>query len=185
MTSIRTADRCDWTYASLTAHYAAVRRRLDPPRPRSKALPPPPPEPKLIVDADKVVEAVIAAYPPKAFSMPLPHKRKLLWIVLAALVEDHEAGSAEEAFEMFTTSRRFKREVALRQHAFYWMRKLTAVSLPEIGRLSNNRDHTTVLHGIRRCEEELAADKGRFADVHAKIAASAAALGINIREWKP
>jgi chromosomal replication initiator protein len=37
----------------------------------------------------------------------------------------------------------------------YLAKQLTARSLPEIGRRFGNRDHTTVLHAIRKIESEL------------------------------
>jgi len=35
----------------------------------------------------------------------------------------------------------------------YLSKQLTARSLPEIGRRFGNRDHTTVMHGVKRIEE--------------------------------
>ena len=40
-----------------------------------------------------------------------------------------------------------------RQVAMYLSKKLTSRSLPEIGRRFGGRDHTTVMHGVRRIEE--------------------------------
>jgi len=37
----------------------------------------------------------------------------------------------------------------------YLAKQLTARSLPEIGRRFGNRDHTTVLHAIRKIENEI------------------------------
>ncbi len=45
-----------------------------------------------------------------------------------------------------------------RQVAMYLAKKLTARSLPEIGRSFGGRDHTTVMHGVKRIEELRAAD---------------------------
>lgn len=36
-----------------------------------------------------------------------------------------------------------------RQFVMYWTRRLTTLTLPQIGRLMGGRDHTTVLHGSR------------------------------------
>jgi len=64
-------------------------------------------------------------------------------------------------------SARRDREVARpRQIAMYLSRELTPRSLPQIGRRFGDRDHTTVLHAIRRIEQlfrtdvELARDIG-------------------------
>lgn len=53
-------------------------------------------------------------------------------------------------------SRRINRA---RQIAMYLCRKLTASSLTEIARVLNRRDHSTVLHGIRRIEQERRRDR--------------------------
>ena len=43
--------------------------------------------------------------------------------------------------------RRYREIVFARQFVMYWAVRLTPLSLPQIGRLMGNRDHTTVLHG--------------------------------------
>lgn len=45
-----------------------------------------------------------------------------------------------------------------RQVAMYLAKQLTSRSLPEIGRRFGGRDHTTVMHGVRRIEELKGAD---------------------------
>jgi chromosomal replication initiator protein len=45
-----------------------------------------------------------------------------------------------------------------RQVAMYLAKQLTARSLPEIGRRFGGRDHTTIMHGVRKIEELMAAD---------------------------
>jgi chromosomal replication initiator protein len=51
-------------------------------------------------------------------------------------------------------SERRSREVARpRQIAMYLAKKLTPRSLPEIGRRFGNRDHTTVMHAVKKVEE--------------------------------
>ena len=45
-----------------------------------------------------------------------------------------------------------------RQIGMYLAKSLTARSLPEIGRRFGGRDHTTVLHAIRKIESLLAED---------------------------
>ena len=64
-------------------------------------------------------------------------------------------------------SARRAREVARpRQVAMYLAKKLTARSLPEIGRRFGNRDHTTVMHAVKRIEELRATDRDIDADVN-------------------
>lgn len=50
-----------------------------------------------------------------------------------------------------------------RQVAMYLCKQLTSRSLPEIGRRFGGRDHTTVMHGVRRIEELKASD-GQIAE---------------------
>lgn len=56
-------------------------------------------------------------------------------------------------------SQRRSRDVARpRQVAMYLAKQLTPRSLPNIGRLFGNRDHTTVIHAIRQIERLILAD---------------------------
>lgn len=61
------------------------------------------------------------------------------------------------------SQRRHRSVVWPRQIGMYLAKQLTARSLPEIGRRFGNRDHTTVLHAIRKIEGELA-DSARLRD---------------------
>jgi len=45
-----------------------------------------------------------------------------------------------------------------RQIAMYLAKQLTMRSLPDIGRRFGGRDHTTIMHGVRRIEELMATD---------------------------
>jgi chromosomal replication initiator protein len=45
-----------------------------------------------------------------------------------------------------------------RQVAMYLAKQLTSRSLPEIGRRFGGRDHTTIMHGVRKIEELMASD---------------------------
>jgi chromosomal replication initiator protein len=47
----------------------------------------------------------------------------------------------------------------------YLAKQLTARSLPEIGRKFGGRDHTTVMHAVRRIEELKATDPSFAEDV--------------------
>ena len=61
------------------------------------------------------------------------------------------------------SSRRARNVARPRQVAMYLCKKLTQRSLPEIGRKFGGRDHTTVMHAVRKIEELIGADTG-FAD---------------------
>jgi chromosomal replication initiator protein len=53
------------------------------------------------------------------------------------------------------SDRRHRSVVRPRQIGMYLAKQLTARSLPEIGRRFGNRDHTTVLHAIRKIDREM------------------------------
>jgi chromosomal replication initiator protein len=61
------------------------------------------------------------------------------------------------------SQRRHRSVVWPRQIGMYLAKQLTARSLPEIGRRFGNRDHTTVLHAIRKIENEIS-DNPRLRD---------------------
>ncbi|WP_295555826.1 chromosomal replication initiator protein DnaA [uncultured Hyphomicrobium sp.] len=58
------------------------------------------------------------------------------------------------------SQRRHRSVVWPRQIGMYLAKQLTHRSLPEIGRRFGNRDHTTVLHAIRKIETVIAGDAG-------------------------
>ena len=66
--------------------------------------------------------------------------------------------------EMYS-SRRARAVARPRQIAMYLSKQLTARSLPEIGRKFGGRDHTTVMHAVRKVEELKTTDSGFGEDV--------------------
>ncbi len=67
-------------------------------------------------------------------------------------------------------SERRQRAIARpRQTAMWLCKQLTVRSLPDIGRRFGGRDHTTVLHAVRRIEELKAVDAPLAADVEALV----------------
>lgn len=73
-------------------------------------------------------------------------------------IQRHVAGRYEVTVEDIRSARRSQNIVLPRHIAMYLARLLTTRSMPEIGRQFGNRDHTTVLHGVRRMEERRATD---------------------------
>lgn len=63
------------------------------------------------------------------------------------------------------SNRRNRSIVRPRQIGMYLAKSLTSRSLPEIGRRFGNRDHTTVLHAIRKVEQLMADDSGMKEEV--------------------
>lgn len=54
-----------------------------------------------------------------------------------------------------------------RQVAMYLCKALTQFSLPDIGRAFGGRDHTTIIHGVRKVEDMMARDQALASDVEA------------------
>lgn len=67
------------------------------------------------------------------------------------------------------SERRTRAVARPRQIAMYLCKQLTTRSYPDIGRRFGGRDHTTVLHGVRKIEELLATDEQIAKDVEALI----------------
>jgi len=64
-----------------------------------------------------------------------------------------------------TSDRRARAVARPRQVAMYLAKQLTTRSLPEIGRKFGGRDHTTVIHAIRKIEELKLTDPAIAEDV--------------------
>src|SRR5207253_5701330 len=64
-----------------------------------------------------------------------------------------------------TSSRRARAVARPRQVAMYLSKQLTSRSLPEIGRKFGGRDHTTVIHAVKKIEELSASDSALAEDV--------------------
>ena len=63
------------------------------------------------------------------------------------------------------SARRARAVARPRQVAMYLSKQLTARSLPEIGRKFGGRDHTTVMHAVRKIEELKSTDPGFAEDI--------------------
>ena len=63
------------------------------------------------------------------------------------------------------SARRSRAVARPRQVAMYLAKKLTSKSLPEIGRKFGGKDHTTVMHAVKRVEELMASDSEMARDV--------------------
>ena len=63
------------------------------------------------------------------------------------------------------SARRARAVARPRQVAMYLCKQLTPRSLPEIGRKFGGRDHTTVMHAVRKIEELRASDRAMAEDI--------------------
>jgi chromosomal replication initiator protein len=64
-----------------------------------------------------------------------------------------------------SSARRARAVARPRQVAMYLAKQLTSRSLPEIGRKFGGRDHTTVMHAVRKVEELRATDTSFSEDI--------------------
>jgi chromosomal replication initiator protein len=64
-----------------------------------------------------------------------------------------------------SSARRSRAVARPRQVAMYLSKQLTSRSLPEIGRAFGGRDHTTVMHAVRKIEELVKTDSAFAEDV--------------------
>jgi chromosomal replication initiator protein len=64
-----------------------------------------------------------------------------------------------------TSDRRARAVARPRQVAMYLAKQLTARSLPQIGRKFGGRDHTTVMHAVRKIEELMRTDPSLAEDI--------------------
>jgi len=67
--------------------------------------------------------------------------------------------------DMFS-ARRSRQIARPRQIAMYLAKNLTSMSYPEIGKRFGNRDHTTIMHAVRKVEELMEQDAGLCDDVN-------------------
>jgi len=63
------------------------------------------------------------------------------------------------------SARRARTVARPRQVAMYLSKQLTPRSLPEIGRKFGGRDHTTVMHAVKKVEELCSEDRSFAEDV--------------------
>jgi hypothetical protein len=97
----------------------------------------------------------------KPVPAPVPQPSPPKPVELAPLVKRHPMVIIQRAvataygieFAELLSPRRTRQFVRPRQVAMFICSKLLPVSLPQIGRRFGDRDHTTVLHAIRKVEE--------------------------------
>jgi hypothetical protein len=136
------------TLEELHAHYKAVRARLStPPTPKMIAkLPEFEPEPVIEV-VPEPEPCVILAFPGQPMQTPGN-------VIIQSIAMKHGV----TVKDIKSQSRKHEHVVA-RQEAAYELRKQRNFSLTKIGQMLGNRDHTTILHALRKHEERLAKQK--------------------------
>jgi hypothetical protein len=142
--------------------------RLGPPPPRvdidddDEDIAPPPPSP--IVEGPRDWLS-IAAHPAPRGSFGVP-----VATIIAATAAFYDVAVTD-----ILARRRGVDVVRPRQVAMYLTKVLTTRSYPDIGRRIGGRDHTTILHGVRKITGLLATDAALAADVNALLDALSAA----------
>lgn len=130
-------------------HYAAIRRRLwsgtyrdEPPKPRRIRAPKEEREPPPQYIAPHYRKIYVSPIGPQPVAVPkLPRARDLLREF--ALAHDIDVNT-------LISPKRSLWLVRLRQELMVVLYTQTALSLPQIGALLGGRDHTTILHGVRK-----------------------------------
>lgn len=151
----------------MQAHYAAVRARLASPMPPK---PKPEPAPVIRFAAPVVVLPAVESKPPAVWDVQYsismePYKPtidengvgrypKLRQILVAGC--HHFNMPLNEIL----SQRRTAAIVHARQVIMWLMKRDTLCSLPEIGRAFGGKDHTTILHGVRKIQAKV--DRGEL-----------------------
>lgn len=129
------------TYAAqLARHYEQVRNRLHPPQ--RKCFRRPVVE---IVEVPEVFEAEVVQFPP--IIMPTRH-----WQQIALQI----ASKHEIAYKDLLKNDRSRRFAAARFEAWWRIREELGMSYPEIGSRFGGRDHSSIIHGVRKHARTLA-----------------------------
>ena len=76
------------------------------------------------------------------------------------LIQDEVAAAWGATTKALISARRSRNVVIPRQVAMFLMRELLGLSLTQIGQHFGGRDHSTVIHAIRKVEQQLAEDAG-------------------------
>jgi hypothetical protein len=153
------------TPSQLAAHYRH-RERMERMTPRQAAPAPLIRESLPPVIALPLVEPTVP--PPDAVRVPWIDRIDIKRITQA--VADHYGITRRDLY----SRRRTANIVLPRQVAMYLAKTVTLRSLPEIGRRMGGRDHTTVLHAVRK----ITTLEARNPDVAANVAAIKASMGI-------
>jgi chromosomal replication initiation ATPase DnaA len=98
---------------------------------------------------------------------PMPEAKAIYNTPRVAEIQEKVADSFQIPLCEMTSARRARDVARPRQVAMYLAKQLTPRSLPEIGRMFGNRDHTTVIHAIRQVERLIKLDpefRARVAD---------------------
>ena len=80
-------------------------------------------------------------------------------------IQQRDASHYNIKLAEMSSPRRARSVARPRQVAMYLAKQLTTLSLPQIGKRFGNRDHTTVMHAVRKIEELKVSDLSIAEDV--------------------
>ncbi|VAX37473.1 Chromosomal replication initiator protein DnaA [hydrothermal vent metagenome] len=81
--------------------------------------------------------------------------RETVKTISVEMVQEEASTFFHVPLEDLKSRKRYKNIVLAKQTAMYLTRKLTTLSLPEIGKAFGGKDHTTVLHACKKMEKEI------------------------------
>jgi hypothetical protein len=140
------------TAEDLMAHYASVRARLHGPAPKVIIHPaalPLPPEPEPEPEPEPIPPPPVPMVRTQVYALQ-PHEIRISFEEVIVLVCNHTQHHRREIF----APRRTKHICFSRQLLWALARKFCwHMSLPQIGRASGGKDHTTILHGCKKGEK--------------------------------
>lgn len=109
---------------------------------------------------DDHVDAIVIPAP-IVVTQPEPVVADQPYRITQAIIERRICRALKVSKVDVRSKRRLRKIVLAKQAIAYWTYRLTNRSLPEIGRLLGGRDHTTVLHSMRKYPEKRA-EMGRY-----------------------
>ena len=90
------------------------------------------------------------------------------------MIQKHVAEHFRIKVSEMKSDKRIKTLVIPRQIAIYICRELTKASYPEIGEKFGGKDHSTIIHSVKKIEKQMAADadfKGTVEDIKKRLLA--------------
>ena len=152
------------TAAEIIANRKAVRARLRSLPAYVDPNPPPAPEPEPEPEPEPVIEA--APQPEPLPPPPEPDPLAFVWrpasgVRIIMMVATHYSLTRAE----LSSTSRILHYIQPRQIAMYLCVRYAAMSTPAVGRLFGGRDHTTVLHAVRKTTERIQVDAQCAAEV--------------------
>lgn len=136
--------------------WVEVRSRLWPitKRATTLSLVPPSPEPEPVVEETEPEQPFWQDRTPAPYDIfpdsPFPSR------ITGKMIAYQTAKKHGLTIHELLSPRRQRKIVIARHEAMWRCVKETSLSLPQIGRILGGKDHTTVLHGVRRHEQRIA-----------------------------